>query len=138
MSFAIQIKPKNPILSMEWDTIEYFDELKEVPCVRRRFLLGKKYNDTKFIPRNHEELLELWDKILNIANKPDKPIAASELATRIAAELQVAKQAGKKRLVLVKGDQKVNYGAVVTAMVILQRAGADKVGLMTQTPERKA
>lgn len=32
-----------------------------------------------------------------------------------------------------KGDQKVGYGKVVQVMVLLQRAGADSVGLITQT-----
>ncbi len=34
--------------------------------------------------------------------------------------------------VLVKGDRSVNYGRVVRAMVLLQAAGADSVGLLTE------
>jgi biopolymer transport protein TolR len=37
--------------------------------------------------------------------------------------------------VLVKGDRAVDYGQVVAAMVLLQAAGADSVGLLTQPPE---
>jgi len=37
--------------------------------------------------------------------------------------------------VLVKGDRHVPYGRVVEAMVILQKAGAPSVGLITDTPE---
>lgn len=37
-----------------------------------------------------------------------------------------------KRDVLVRGDKDVNYGKVVEAMVLLQRGGVDKVGLMTE------
>ena len=37
--------------------------------------------------------------------------------------------------VLVKGDQRVDYGEVVRAMALLQAAGAPKVGLMTQLPD---
>ena len=33
--------------------------------------------------------------------------------------------------VLVKADQTVSYGRVVTAMVLLQQAGAGKVGFLT-------
>lgn len=69
---------------------------------------------------------------LNIANQPDKPMAPQALATRIAAELQLDQQQGSPRPVLVKGDQDVNYGKVVQAMVLLQRAGAKHVGLITQ------
>ena len=38
---------------------------------------------------------------------------------------------------LVKADTTVPYGVVAHAMVVLQRAGADKVGLLTD-PERPA
>ena len=37
--------------------------------------------------------------------------------------------------VLVKGDRAVSYEHVVRAMVLLQRAGAPGVGLITQPPE---
>ena len=33
--------------------------------------------------------------------------------------------------VLVKADQSVNYGRVISGMVLLQRAGARKVGFLT-------
>ena len=69
---------------------------------------------------------------LNIAVHSDKPMEANEIATRVAAELEVAKQAGQKRPVMVKGDKAVDYGAVVRAMVILQAAGAKTVGLVTE------
>ena len=75
---------------------------------------------------------------LNVANKPNKPISAHALATRVAAELALAKQANQKRSVLVKGDQQVDYGSVVRAMVLLQTAGAQSVGLITKQPDEKA
>ncbi|MDQ2695404.1 MAG: biopolymer transporter ExbD, partial [Pseudomonadota bacterium] len=37
--------------------------------------------------------------------------------------------------VLVRADKAVDYGAVVGAMVLLQKAGAGKVGLSTQAPK---
>ena len=37
--------------------------------------------------------------------------------------------------VLVKADQKVAYGRVVAAMVLLQEAGAAKVGFLTDPPD---
>ncbi len=37
--------------------------------------------------------------------------------------------------VLVKGDRAVDYGRVVQAMVLLQSAGADSVGLLTEPGE---
>lgn len=68
---------------------------------------------------------------LNIDTHPNQVITADDLATRVMAELQAAKQQGKKRAVMVKGDQQVDYGKVMTAMVLLQQAGADSVGLVT-------
>ena len=69
---------------------------------------------------------------LNIANQADKPITDKALQTRIAAELQIAKKKGQKRHVLVKGDEHVEYAKVVGAMVLLQHAGVENVGLLTK------
>ncbi|MEJ1384210.1 MAG: biopolymer transporter ExbD, partial [Candidatus Sedimenticola sp. (ex Thyasira tokunagai)] len=38
--------------------------------------------------------------------------------------------------IMVKGDHNVDYGSVVSAMVLLQRAGVPNVGLITEPPER--
>lgn len=72
---------------------------------------------------------------LNVADNPEAPMDANAITTRVAAELQIAKQQNKPRQVFVKGDQSVNYGKVVEAMVLLQQAGAVSVGLITQQPE---
>ena len=42
------------------------------------------------------------------------------------------------RQVLVNGDQAVNFGRVVQAMVLLQRAGAHEVGFQTKSPKPPA
>ena len=70
---------------------------------------------------------------LNISDAPTVPIALSELQLRVAADLA----RHPKRTVLVKADQGISYGTVVTAMVVLQRSGAKQVGLITddQPPE---
>lgn len=68
---------------------------------------------------------------LNIAERPEQPIADRELMYRVAAMLQVAKQQQHSRPVYVKGDREVDYGKVVTVMALLQKAGADDVGLIT-------
>ena len=52
---------------------------------------------------------------------------------RVAAELQLAEHDQKKPpKIFVRGDEHVDYGQVVKAMSLLQRAGADEVGLMTE------
>jgi biopolymer transport protein TolR len=71
---------------------------------------------------------------LNIAQNPDQPINATDLMGQVSAELQHAAQ-DPPRQILVKGDQNVDYGKVVQAMVLLQQAGAPSVGLVTTPPD---
>ncbi|MFY7697963.1 MAG: protein TolR [Legionella sp.] len=73
------------------------------------------------------------DFFLNIHTNPDEPMAPQALMVRVAAELELAKQAGQVLNVLVKGDQGVAYGKVVTAMSMLKQAGAEQVGLLTDS-----
>ncbi|MBI5451365.1 MAG: protein TolR [Gammaproteobacteria bacterium] len=70
---------------------------------------------------------------LNIGDKTDKPIDHDVLVQKVAAVMRYKPQIQ----VLVRGDRDVNYGAVVTAMALLQKAGAPSVGLLTETPGRK-
>lgn len=70
---------------------------------------------------------------LNIGAEPEVPIDHATLVNRVAAALSLH----PKRQVMVRGDQDVNYGAVVIAMGLLQKAGAESVGLMTRDPQRQ-
>jgi len=72
------------------------------------------------------------DYFLNLSSHPESMMTAEALASRVAAELQLAQRAGQERTVLIEGDNQVDYGKVVQAMVLLQQAGAPSVGLMTQ------
>jgi biopolymer transport protein TolR len=67
---------------------------------------------------------------LNIGEDPDTPVDAQTLVTKVAAVMR-QKPATQ---VLVKGDEQVSYGQVVTAMSLLQQAGAGGLGLLTETP----
>lgn len=69
---------------------------------------------------------------LNIGDSQDEPMEAADLATQVAAHLQNDPQTQ----VIVRGDGEVPYDSVVQLMVLLQRAGAGSVGLMTRTPEQ--
>ncbi|HED35149.1 MAG TPA: protein TolR [Gammaproteobacteria bacterium] len=71
------------------------------------------------------------DFYLDIGDEPDKPIDAQLMVNRIAAVRQLKPEIP----VLVRGDREVAYGQVIDAMVLLQRAGVEKVGLMTESPE---
>ncbi|AGH46152.1 MAG: biopolymer transport protein TolR [Glaciecola sp.] len=68
---------------------------------------------------------------LNVGDSQQEPMSAVDLATLVAAHLQV--EPGTP--VVVKGDGAVAYSQVVQLMVLLQRAGAPSVGLMTTPPE---
>jgi len=67
---------------------------------------------------------------LNVGTNPDQPLDDATALLRATAALRRA----PTRQVLVKGDQAVNYGRVVSAMVMLQQAGASKLGFLTDPP----
>jgi biopolymer transport protein TolR len=64
---------------------------------------------------------------LNVGSAPLKPVDDDTVLVRATAALRRAPE----RAVLVNADQAINYGRVVQAMVILQQAGARKVGFQT-------
>lgn len=68
---------------------------------------------------------------LNVGDSQKEPMSAVDLAVLVAAHLQVEPNTP----VVVKGDGAVAYSEVVQLMVLLQRAGAPSVGLMTTPPE---
>ena len=71
------------------------------------------------------------DFYLDIGDEPDKPIDALLMVNRVAAVRQLKPEIP----VLVRGDRNVLYGKVIEAMVLLQKAGVEKVGLMTDQPD---
>ncbi len=70
------------------------------------------------------------DYYLNIGDDLKKPVSDDVVTQRIALVLKQKPQTP----VLVRGDKNANYGSVTTAMVLLQSAGVEKVGLMTEQP----
>jgi len=72
---------------------------------------------------------------LNLGN----PAAALD-ADRVLEIASAALRREPERTVLVKADRAVAYGRVVEGMVLLQRAGARKVGFVTEptSPDRRA
>ncbi len=67
---------------------------------------------------------------LNVGGNPQAPLDENTVATRTQAVLRREPQTP----VLVKADNAVPYGRVVQAMVILQHAGARKLGFITEPP----
>jgi biopolymer transport protein TolR len=69
---------------------------------------------------------------LNVGAEQKQPIDEQTLLVRATAALRRSPE----RTVLVKGDHAVSYGRVVQAMVLLQQAGARKVGFLTDPPRK--
>ncbi|MCC5794051.1 MAG: protein TolR [Chromatiales bacterium] len=67
---------------------------------------------------------------LNAGDDQDLPVEAEVLRDRVAIVLGRVPETP----VLIKADQSVAYGAVVAAMVLLQDAGAARVGFLTDPP----
>jgi len=103
----------------------------ELPKAGARPIPQEMLKDSKPIVLTIDETGRLF---LNY-NKPEtEPLSAASVETQAAAVLRRAPET----TVLVRGDYRVAYGEVVSAMTILQRAGASKVGFITQPPEKKA
>ena len=69
--------------------------------------------------------------LLNIGAEPSKPVSREE-AKRIVS---IAIRHKPGRQVVVSGDHRVDYGRIMDAMVLLQEAGAQKVGLQSRPPQ---
>ena len=65
---------------------------------------------------------------LTLGGSPREPIDADALVTKVSAFVRENPQVN----VLVGGDERVDYGKVYEALVLLQSAGVPKVGLMSQ------
>jgi biopolymer transport protein TolR len=91
---------------------------------------GAQPFDPAFLAK-HEPLILTIDArgrlYINIGHSPEQPATEATVSSRTAAVLRRDSQTP----VLVKADTTVPYGAVVRAMVLLQRAGAAKVGFLT-------
>jgi biopolymer transport protein TolR len=64
---------------------------------------------------------------LNVGGDEDSPVGEAEIARRAGAVLA----SDPATPVLVKADERVPYGSVVRGMVLLQQAGATKIGFLT-------
>ena len=62
-----------------------------------------------------------------------KPVQESDMATKVNELLENAKE----KIVLIKADEEVEYGAVMAAMDQLRQAGIEDIGLITD-PKKAA
>jgi biopolymer transport protein TolR len=70
---------------------------------------------------------------LDIGTDQAKPLSDDELVRRIGAVMHNQ----QKKLVLVKGDKRVDYGRVDWALGLLQEAGATNIGFASEALNRK-
>jgi biopolymer transport protein TolR len=87
--------------------------------------------------RDHQPLILSVDArgnlYLNLGKDEESPVTEDAVIQRVSAVLRRE----PKTPVLVKADQSVPYGQVVAGMVLLQQAGAEKVGFITDPAEMK-
>jgi biopolymer transport protein TolR len=72
---------------------------------------------------------------LNIGDNPTQAKDLNAIKNYVSKALACAKVKGETQSVFVKGDKRVDYDKIMQAMVFLQQAGAESVGLITQDPE---
>jgi biopolymer transport protein TolR len=87
--------------------------------------------------RQHQPLILSVDSsgqyYLNIGKDEETAITEDTVVERVSTVLQREPQTP----VLVKADTNVPYGRVVTGMVLLQEAGAEKVGFITDPADTR-
>lgn len=76
---------------------------------------------------------QFGDYYLDIGKDKNLPASEQSLFDRIRVVLEYKPETP----ILVRADQRVDYGRVVRAMVVAQAAGAPEVGLITVPPERR-
>lgn len=92
--------------------------------------------EAKALPPNQKEPLIVTvdasgNFYLNVSSKPSQPITSQVLLNLVSEQLKTG-SGDSERSVLVRGDKNANYGKVLEAMALLQQAGAQKVGMITQ------
>jgi biopolymer transport protein TolR len=102
----------------------------DLPKANARAIPPELLKDSKPIVLSINQSGELF---LNYNKPEDEPLTPDKVEAQAAAVLRRAPETA----VLVRGDYRVAYGEVVEAMTILQRAGASKVGFITQPPEKR-
>lgn len=68
----------------------------------------------------------LW--YLNVAEDPDKPIERASAQSTVSAIVRISPD----RRVVVAGDTNAEYGQIMEGMVMLKRAGATAIDLITE------
>jgi biopolymer transport protein TolR len=107
------------------------------PLLRQGVEVDLPQANAKALPANEPKPLVLsvdrqGNYYLNLAANPGKSVDADSVLNLAAGLLQ----RNPRLPVMVRADENVDYGTVVRAMVLLQKAGAAKVGLLTEVPKK--
>lgn len=70
--------------------------------------------------------------LLNLGENPGQPLSEDDVIRIVS----IALKHKPRRQVVVSGDRSADYGTIMNAMVLLQQAGAAKVGLQSRPAER--
>lgn len=77
---------------------------------------------------------EFGDYYVDIGKEKHQPTTSDQI---LFERIRVVLEYRPETPVLVRADNRVDYGRVIRAMVIAQTAGAPEVGLITVPPERR-
>ena len=82
--------------------------------------------------QTHEPLVVSMDRAgllyISVGGAPTKPVDAEEVARRV----RIVLERDAKTPVLIKADQSVAYGKVVRVLTLLDGAGAERIGFVTE------
>ena len=72
------------------------------------------------------------DYFLDIGEERTAPLSDEEVVQRVGAVIRNKPETS----ILIRGDKAVDYGRVANGMSLLQRAGAGKLGFVTEAPDK--
>lgn len=107
-----------------------------VPLIQQGVEIDLPENTSEILEKTTEQepLIITVDKLgnffINQGDYANKPLEEDALIE----EAKILIQQSVDQLVYVRGDRNTVYQYVMDAMVALQKAGADKIGLVTQPP----
>jgi biopolymer transport protein TolR len=143
------LKPKRHRQLAEINVVPYIDVMLVLlvifmvtaPLIFQGVNVNLPEANSKLIDQKSEEPIVLsisanGSYYLNIAALPTQQVLANDIVNQVSNELRKSVVAAGQRQVLIKGDKNINYGKVIQAMTLLQQAGANNIGLITQ-PEDK-
>ncbi len=95
------------------------------------------------LPKAQSEAMDVDENVLIVTIREDgsyylntgeeeKPVTLKQIGDRSRKIIK----ANPEIRVLVEGDQNLKYGSIVELMAVLQSAGTENVGLITDPPER--